>query len=761
MHSRLVLSAVVVVALTSQFSKAERVYREAESADVMDPPMEIYIQHTASGGSFVTVAGGKNSKTKPPDDGSTQYHVELEGGVYKVFGRVSVAGGGDDSFWIRVPGAQTNTPTRPGGWIQWNRISIGDAWHWDVVHNTDNENREVEFTLPAGKHTVEIRYLEDSTLLDALVLTDDLSVQATDLPGDLTGKAYNPIPPNDAVDVESKRIEWTAGIGAVASRLYVGSDANLDKTDLVSNGAQTSHTIATEPGTDYFWRVDTVRTDSSIVRGHTWMFTALGKRPPTQPHSLGSRLEVLVDDHLIQELKGGARHELHHPTPRDVVLVFDSPWEGNGCSYNSVVRDGDLFRMYYRGWQHTWREDGTMFRPHLGQLCYAESRDGLRWKKPELGLVEFDGSKKNNIVMSPGMGGTTADVGHVSVFLDSNPDCPPEARYKAITRALAPRGLLVFSSPDGLQWSPIRREPVIGEPGTFDSQNLAFWDPERKEYRVYFRYYRNGIRDVRTCTSLDFIHWSDPRPLKYPGAPNEHLYTNQIQPYYRAPHIFLGFPARYVERDWSESMASLPNPEHRWMRLQHKKRYGAALSDTLLMTSRDGRVFHRWDKAFLRPGPQRKHSWAYSDHYVAWPLVETHSTLEGAANELSMYVIEGYWTGASTQLRRYAMRIDGFASVSAPLSGGEFITWPLKFDGNRLTINFSSSAAGDVRVEVQDDRGNPLDGYSLADCPPIFGDELERTVRWRSGTDVRAIAGQTVRIQFVIRDADLFAFQFQ
>lgn len=715
----------------------------------------------ASGSKFISVAGGKNSKIDPPEVGSAEYDFTVAGGVYKIFGRVIIAGGGDDSFWVRIASAKTNTRNHSSGWVQWNRIDIGDSWHWDAIHSTNDGNTEVEFTLEAGDHTLEIRYLEDSTLLDALIITDDLSVDQTQLPGDLNGRAYGPQPANGDVDVVDGQLSWTPGVGSVACRLYVSTSESFHDAQLHAEGPLSTKMIDLAPGTDYFWRIDSVRADRSVVPGLVWTFRADGRKPPSAPIDIGSRLELFVDDYLIDRWSGKARLELHHPTPQEVVLQMDAPWEGNGCSYHSIIQDGDIYRLYYRGWQHSWQPDGSMVRPHPGLLCYAVSRDGIHWEKPKLGIVEFEGSKQNNIVIDHYMHRTSVDAGHITVFKDPNPECPPEVRYKAIGRALEPKGLLAFGSPDGLRFTPMKQDVVVGEPGTFDSQNVAFWDPVRKEYRCYYRYYRNGLRDVRTCTSKDFLHWSDPVFLRYPDAPPEQLYTNVIQPYYRAPHIFLGFPSRYSMRGWSESMAALPYPEHRRMRLLYKERYGTALSDTLLMVSRDGVFFHRWDEAFLRPGPQRKDSWAYSDHYLAWPVVQTKSAWEGAADELSLYSVEGYWTGTTTQLRRYTMRIDGFASLHAPLSGGEIVTWPLVFDGEELVINFSSSAGGDVRVEIQDVDGKPLPGYSLQDCPPQFGDELARPIPWRSGYTVAPVAGKVVRLRFVLRDADLFAFRFR
>ena len=102
--------------------------------------------------------------------------------------------------------------------------------------------------------------------------------------------------------------------------------------------------------------------------------------------------------------------------------------------------------------------------------CYAESKDGIHWSKPELGLFEFGGSKRNNIVWS-GVG-----THNFAPFKDANPSCKPEQRYKAL--ALGNIGLLAFQSPDGVHWSLVQNEPVITK-GAFDSQNLAFWDSTR------------------------------------------------------------------------------------------------------------------------------------------------------------------------------------------------------------------------------------------------------------------------------------------
>ena len=138
-------------------------------------------------------------------------------------------------------------------------------------------------------------------------------------------------------------------------------------------------------------------------------------------------------------------------------------------------------------------------------------------------------------------------------------------------------------------------------------------------------------------------------------------------------------------------------------------------------------------------------------------LVETKSALEGAPNELSLYATESYWTGTSSALRRYTLRLDGFVSVHAPMNGGELVTKPVTFSGKQLTMNFATSAAGGIRVEIQDASGEPAPGFTLADAEPQFGDSIERVVTWKNGSDVGSLAGKPVRLRFVLNDADLYS----
>jgi hypothetical protein len=308
------------------------------------------------------------------------------------------------------------------------------------------------------------------------------------------------------------------------------------------------------------------------------------------------------------------------------------------------------------------------------------------------------------------------------------------------------KALLAFASPDGVHWRRLRDEAVITG-GGFDSLNVAFWDAVRKEYVCYFRAGRDGFRSVRRCTSPDFLRWGESQWLDFGTTPPEHLYTNAIRPYVRAPHLYLGFPLRFV-------------PDRKTVGPDRRPIDG--VSDGVFMSSHDGlRWYRTFMEAFIRPGPDPL-NWggAHGNSCPAWGILQTSDT------ELSIYWSEhvGNWPvdrGSVPRLRRGTLRLDGFASLHAGYAGGQAVTRPLRFEGSRLVINYATSALGSVKVELQDAEGRPLPGFDLANAVELYGDELARTVPWKDGTDVHPLAGKPVRIRFVLKDADVYTLRFQ
>ena len=452
-----------------------------------------------------------------------------------------------------------------------------------------------------------------------------------------------------------------------------------------------------------------------------------------QPIEIGSRRELFVDRLLIARMQRTAL-EMHRPvkTPRP-----RSPLPERHMV--TVIKDGDLYRAYWRGADPGYT--GKVYTGHPGETVhYAESSDGHEWEFPKLGIHQVGGTRENNVILA----NQPPFLSNFVPFLDTRPGLNPGERYKALAGHPGPgdkrgleeagRGLFAFVSADGIHWTK-KGEVIPYRPEwrhAFDSPNVSFWSEAEQLYVCYFRTWTDPerLRSISRTTSTDFENWSEPVAMN-PNLPGEHLYTNQTQPYFRAPQIYVALPTRFVP-----GRGNAPDYD--------KKDVNA--TDILLMSTRAGsskydRVFN---EAFIRPGldPAR---WVNRANYVALNVVPT-----GPA-EISIYHRSG---------DRYVLRTDGFVSVNAGSEAGELLTKPLTFSGSMLQLNFSTSAAGSLRVEIQTAEGRAIPDFALSDAIELFGDEINRTYSWQSGPDVSSLAGKPVRLRFVMRDADLYSFRF-
>jgi hypothetical protein len=331
-------------------------------------------------------------------------------------------------------------------------------------------------------------------------------------------------------------------------------------------------------------------------------------------------------------------------------------------------------------------------------------------------------------------------------FIDTRPGVPADQKYKAlgglkypeqpdwlgwktpnereeIIEKYGPPGLRAYGSPDGIHWKKLHADPVVTD-GAFDSQNVAFWSAAEQQYVCYYRVMNNGVRSIARATSKDFIHWTAPVVMEA-NQPGEHLYTNGTHPYFRAPHVYIALPTRFMANR-------------------------SSITDVVFMVTRPGAESYTrlFKEAFIRPG-LGKGGWGNRSNYIAWHVVPTSDT------QMSMYNVNG---------DHYVMRIDGFISVHAGSEEGEFITRPFTFSGDRLEINESTSAAGRIRVEIQDAAGRPVPGCTLEDSQSIFGDRISHVVTWGDdasrSADVSRLAGKPIRLRLVMQEADLFAIRF-
>jgi hypothetical protein len=449
--------------------------------------------------------------------------------------------------------------------------------------------------------------------------------------------------------------------------------------------------------------------------------------PVDEVVNIGSRLELFIDRYLIDKLEN-VQLRLHEPRSSP---LSKSPLP---VGYTTVIKEDSLYRGYYLDYRPDY--DGELLDGNPGEiLCYAESINGHDWNFPDLNIVDITGPQGRNVILAE-----RPFCHSFSPFIDGRHTVDDKERYKALAGAREQvfkratghtgGGLFAFVSDDGIHWRRKHDKPVIPYQNTspagetmFDSLNVVFWSEIEQLYVCYFRTIETPhgrLRTISRVTSSDFINWSKPVPM-HPNRPGEHLYTNNTHPYFRAPHIYLSLPTRV-----------LPDRGHS--------------TDILLMSTRAGAEEYErlFTEAFIRPGLDQSR-WGNRSNFVAQNVVPT------GRDEISIYHSDNH---------RYVLRTDGFVSVRAGSEQGTMLTRPLVFSGNSLIVNYSSSAAGSLHVELQEKSGVAISKFCLSKCNAIVGDEIERIIQWKGNPSLGDLSGNPVRVKFVMNECDLFSFRF-
>ncbi len=462
--------------------------------------------------------------------------------------------------------------------------------------------------------------------------------------------------------------------------------------------------------------------------------------------NLGERRELFADRWLIDSLDGAVLR-LHAPRSAGIALRMDRPWEGRYSTYVTVLHDGEHFRMYYRGRANLPDSPNPVavdLDLEYQVTCYAESADGIHWMRPNLGFFEVAGTRENNVILARSPACT-----NFTPFIDARPGVPAAERFKAVG-GVHSAGLELFVSADGVRWRSLGVRK--GLTGAFDTQNIIFWSELEQRYVLYFRTWSSGVayqgaREVSRSTSPDLITWSSPERMTYGDAPFEELYTQQTQPYFRAPHLYVAFPNRFLP-----GRRVLAEEEFAAAGVWERSRT-SGVNDGVFMTSRGGTAYDRtFLEAFVRPGPDRQ-NWSPRNNYAAHGVVQT------GPHELSLYYTRHY-AQPTNHIERFTLRTDGFASLSAGRDGGSALTKPFTFSGRHLELNYSTAAAGSLQIEICDEDGKPLPGHTRDDQDLIVGDELARVVSWKDRRDLAALRGRVIRLRFHLSDADLCSLRF-
>ncbi|MGH7577978.1 MAG: hypothetical protein ACREM1_23010 [Longimicrobiales bacterium] len=457
-----------------------------------------------------------------------------------------------------------------------------------------------------------------------------------------------------------------------------------------------------------------------------------------QPVQGGSALHVFVDGSLI---RARMNVQLTLNPPRKTYernIVAEHAWEGMGVGYSSVMEDGGQFRMWYECNAEEVREAGEP--GSFTNMCYATSSDGIHWRKPMLGVVSFRGSTRNNIVLENVVG---------TIFID--PKRTDGERFKFAGRQKPDRGLVIFTSPDGLRWKRQGDKPVLSR-GQYDTQNVAFWDARLQKYVAYVRRWdrepdRLCCRQVGRSETADLKTWPEPEivfGLDKQDPAEADVYTPAVIPYPRVPGLYLMFPSFYYHYD--------PRT--------HANRRNLGPLDIHFAASRDGIAWQRVQRApYVGLGPDG--AFDSGALYMAigmfikgdeiWMYYTSYDFLHGDhADKLR----------ESGVISRLVQRVDGFVSADASYEGGELTTVPISISGTRLALNIDTGALGTARVELLDETGRPIAGYRASDSDIINGNATRRIVTWKGNADLSSLRGRTVALRFVTRSTKLYAFQF-
>ncbi len=412
------------------------------------------------------------------------------------------------------------------------------------------------------------------------------------------------------------------------------------------------------------------------------------------------------------------------------VLRPEAPWEGRQVVlYGSVFRLAGEWRMYYM----------TYNPPLPSWYCLATSRDGIRWERPNLGRVEFQGSKANNIVWAPGEGER-----HDGPSLCHDPEDtarPFKMMVHIFSDTKKPAGQYVAFSRDGIDWTT---HPTAVLTSTGDRTNLLSGRDHRGKFVAYLRH-RDMMKTQRARTiwwseSEDFFRWSEPELLLKPDwldDANTELYGMCG---FRHAGLYLGLLERWYG-----------NPD---------------VVEVQVAWSRDGRQWQRPEKrsAFIEPRFPWNRRWnscagtpPIREGNQLWFYFGGRSAAHGKENPQSYGAV-----GLAT------LTADRFAAIRADFKEGELLTRPMLWPEGDLVLNATlqrypqshpSSGGGRISIEVRDESNRPLEAWSGSRRAEHTSSRPGAKVVWPEGRSLREMAGRQIRLAFLLQDARLYSFQ--
>ncbi len=516
---------------------------------------------------------------------------------------------------------------------------------------------------------------------------------------------------------------------------------------------------------------------------------------------VGTQKQFFVDDFIIEEMDG-LRRVLNQPVKYEgnPVLHCDQPWEQGlrTSQYGSVIYDTEqgLFKMWYGVRSYDEIENAAA-------SAYATSEDGVVWTKPQLGLVEFRGSRSNNVIFQsdpPTKEDAERDPSMRKAYENSQRSMldglcvmkdpvekDPAKKYKMLCRGSPALAYFMVNgaySPDGIHWTPYEDNPII--PLRSDTENNVFWDTRIDRYVVLVRMFAafgevdpssnptkpGNLRIVGRSQSRDFVNWTPAEVVLIPDAKDREtggtFHDMEVLQYEGVYFGFLGINRKYKIRS-SKPQASSENHIE-----VHTTAEEGESEDVELTFSRDGvrwiRIGER--KPFMplvKPYDQRR-EWI---HVFQPPLIVGdeiwiyYAGRETAHAPNPMPPLPSGTNPVNNAVALSKLRLDGFVSLEADNETGVLTTKPFKFNGDSLVVN-ADADDGELAVEILEYKNmygsvdvTLIGGFTRAECVAFKGNNVRHTMAWKSGSELGSLEDKTIKLKFYLRRAKLYSFQFR
>ncbi len=468
-------------------------------------------------------------------------------------------------------------------------------------------------------------------------------------------------------------------------------------------------------------------------------FEALLAGPPQGPWR-----RLFLDAWTVEQQQGLSRvfhaAEKHTGNP---VLKGDKPWDGARAAitgpyvYGTVAWDGSTLRMWYQ-----ILNKGN----HVG---YAESGDGIHWTKPDLGIIEFDGSKANNLCVSAFQPGVTGGECHNPSVIRCPQATDPQKRYALYGFDGTAGHARVAYSPDGLHW---RYVPETKKTPLFTSSDVVnfFYDPYQQRYTVTWKTRSRRGRAVGVAWSADGLLWTKPYDGPLFVADDLDPDATQIygMPVFPYQGLYVGLPWIYNARYFKSGAYSV------------KKLYEAQEDSPRTM---DVQLAWSWDLINWTRDPGRR-QFIPRGAKGEWDAGMIVTARAPVLVDDQLYFYFGGCDGLHDDPRVIAaiglatLRLDGFCSMRAGDTEGWFISRRDPFRRPVVTINARTGADGYVLAEILDRHNRVLPGFSKDDCIPFHGDSIRHELKWKTPEFPAAVRANDYKLRFRLKNAEMFSY---